>query len=296
MASNITTRVLFEQRFPDTELSESVFDASHHTALRFDKQLSFDAAMYLLAGDMGRQLHLCQSIVLHSHEQSRYFLIYEILKALIKFSHGTIMLQVRPVVDTSTADTGQGSELAQAIGYEQTIKGTKVSAKIEFVLTNKRDDKILVAIEVKPTLYPEAYMWQALAEAVIIAQHNEGTGYVCLTDGGEWKLFKAQKQNDKYLVTASKSLTMFDSALTTKASDTLSALSMLCSVMFRDQLLPSAEEIASAYAAVDSKLQKETDLAASSVAEVMKLREESARLRKRVSELENNTSHKKTHL
>ena len=71
---------------------------------------------------------------------------------------------------------------------------------------------------------------------------------------------------------------------------------MLFSVMFQDQLLPSAEEIASAYAAVDSKLQKETDLAASSVVEVMKLREESARLRKRVCELENDTSHKKTHL
>ena len=126
MASNIITRVLFEQRFPDAELSESVFDASHCTALCFDKQLSFDAAMYLLAGEMGRQLHLCQSIVLHSHVQSRYFLIYEILKALIKFSHGTIMLQVRPVVDISTATTGQSSELAQAIGYEQTIKGTKV--------------------------------------------------------------------------------------------------------------------------------------------------------------------------
>ena len=136
-------------------------------------------------------------------------------------------------------------------------------------------------------------MWQALAEAVIIAQHNEGSGYVCLTDGGEWKLFKAQKEDGKYLVTASKSLTMFDSALTT---DTVSALSMLFSVMFRDQLLPTAEEIASAYAAVDSKLQKETDLTTSSVAEVMKLREESARLRKRVSELENDTSHKKTHL
>ena len=88
---------------------------------------------------------------------------------------------------------------------------------------------------------------------------------------------------------------MFDSALSTKASDTVSALSMLFSVMFRDQLFPSAEEIASAYAAVDSKLQKATDLAASSIVEMMKLRE-SALLRKRVSELENYNSHKKTHV
>ena len=136
----------------------------------------------------------------------------------------TSMLQLRPVVDMSTVSTGQSSELAQA-----TIKGTKVSAKMEFVLT--KDDKVLLAIIVKPTLYPEAFMWQALAEAMIIAQHNSGSGYVCLTNGFEWKLFKAQKLKDKFLVTASKSLTMFDSALTTNASSVVSALFMLFSVI-----------------------------------------------------------------
>ena len=44
------------------------------------------------------------------------------------------------------------------------------------------------------------------------------------------------------------------SVLTTKASDTMSAVSMLFSVRFRDQLFPRAQEIASAYAAVDAKL------------------------------------------
>lgn len=47
---------------------------------------------------------------------------------------------------------------------------------------------------------------------------------------------------------------MFGSVLTTKASDTMSAVSMLFSVRFRDQLFPRAQEIASAYAAVDAKL------------------------------------------
>lgn len=115
---------------------------------------------------------------------------------------------------------------------------------------------------------------------------NSRNGYVCLTNGFGWKLFKAQKLKDKFLVTASKSLTMLGSALTTNASSTVSALSMLFSVIFRDHLFPSAQEIASAYAAVDGKLRKATVLAASSIVEVMNLREESACLRKRVAELE----------
>lgn len=301
MSNNITTRALFKKRFPDAELSQSVFDASHHTTLQFDKRLSVDAVLFLLAGDLGRELHLCHSIVLRSHEQSRYFLIYEILKALIKMSHGTIILQVRPFVDTST-DTGQSSELAQAMGCEQTVKGIIVSAKMDFVLTNKLDDKVLLAVHVKPSLCPEAYMWQALAEAVIIAQHNEGSGYVCLTDGFSWKLFKAQKETDKYLVTASHCLTMFKAGLGTAASETVSALSMLFSVMFRDQLFPAVDEIASAYAAVDSKLQIQTDFAACSLLEIVKAEEEAmqakeecVRLKKRVSELEGDSQRKKTH-
>lgn len=210
MASSITNRALFHEKFPEAQLSPSVFDASHDTTLQFDKRLSVEAVLFLLGGVLGRELHLCDSIVLRSHEQSRYFLVYEILKALIKISYGTIILQVRPVVvtsadtstdtsadtsaETSTADTCQTSEPSQVSGHEQTIKGTKVSAKIEFVLTNNLDDKVLLAVEVKPSLYPNTHKWQALAEVLIMAQHNKGSGYVCLTDGFCWQLFKAQKQ------------------------------------------------------------------------------------------------------
>ena len=278
MASSITTRALFHETFPEAQLSPSVFDASHHTTIQFDQRLSVDAALFLLAGDLGRELHLCHSIVLRSHEPSRYFLIYEILKALIKVSHETIILQVRPFVDTCTStDAGQSSELAQAMGFEQTVKGVNVSAKIEFVLMNKLDDKVLLVIQVKSSLDRKAYMWQALAEVMIIAQHNKGSSYVCLTDGFSWQLFKAQKTNDTYLVTASTPFAMFDTALRTMASESVSALSMLFSVMFRDKLVPTAEEIASAYEAVDDKLQKQTDFAASSLLEMMRAKEEAVK-------------------
>lgn len=68
---------------------------------------------------------------------------------------------------------------------------------------------------------------------------------------------------------------------------------MLFSVMFQDQLVPTAQEIASAYEAVDNKLQKQTDFAASSLIQMLRakeeavqLREENVPLKKRVSELE----------
>ena len=99
MASNITSWKAFVDKYPDVKLDRSVTDPTVSSALKSAVLLDHYVLVDWLSGDMGSQLKLAQHITHFGEEKYRCFLVYEVLKSFAKYSHGSLLLQLREQVD-----------------------------------------------------------------------------------------------------------------------------------------------------------------------------------------------------
>lgn len=140
------------------------------------------------------------------------------------------------------------------VGFEHTIKGSGAKARTKFVVFDKKARTALLSVEVKPSTYSTENIWQTLAELMVSAGHNKGDSHSCITDGCEWRFFRAQKKEGGWCISGSRPLSIFDSALYTKKVDTLLGFSVLFSVLFPQQQLPSKPQLVSAQEAFELEM------------------------------------------
>ena len=258
MASNVRSQQDFERTFPDASVEAAAIDpAIRSTEPRFTGPL-LDHAVVIewLSGDLGVQLHTCRKMLIQSHEHSRYMLIYEVLKTFVKYSSGRLLVKVNTNLEPHE-DSGLLPDSELEVGFEHTIKGSGAKARIEFIIFDKKARTALLSIEVKPSIYSTEDVWQTLAELMILAGHNDTDSHSCMTDGFEWRFFRAQKKEGRWCISGSRPLSMFDSALYTKKVDTVLGFSVLFSVLFPQQQLPSKQQLISTQKAFELDMKQQ---------------------------------------
>lgn len=258
MASNVRSQQDFERMFPDADVEAAAIDpAIKSNETHFTGPL-LDAAVVIewLSGDLGMQLHTCRRMLIRSHEHSRYMLVYELLKAFVSYSSGRLLLKVNTNLEPHE-DPEEIDHHGLEVGFEHTVKGNGATARIEFVIFDKKTSAILLSVEVKPSIYPTESIWQTLAELMVSAGHNDADSHSCVTDGFEWRFFRVQKKEGRWCIYGSKPISIFDSALYTKKNDTILGFSTLFSVLFPNQRLPSKQELLSARDAFQRDMQEQ---------------------------------------
>ena len=284
MASNIDSRKAFSNKFPDVRLDVSVHNPTASSNVKCSGMLDYEVLLDWLSGEMGCQLKLTQHITQLSHEKSRYFYVYEVLKSFARFSQGRLLLQLKndEIADQGLLDSGQ------VIHYERRLAGRhKMPATIEFIVVNREEpDNILLTIEVKENIANEAYLWQTLAELISASDHKDSGTCAALTDAFNWRFFESKRENDCWVIHSSRSLAMFDLDLNA-VETTNEAFSLVFSHLFPGQDFPDLAKLRQVNEAAEQAMKRAANVLALPTARgAAQLAELNARLQKEVAEKE----------
>ena len=184
----------------------------------------------------------------HVDAVTRAFKIHAHLRgpdSFVMYSTGRLLLKVNTNLEPQESLCPVADDELE-VRFEHTISGAK--AQIKFVVFDKKARTALLSVKVK---YSTENIWQTLAELMTLAGRNNGDSHSCITDGCEWRSSRAQKKEGRGCISGSRPLSIFDSALYTKNVDTLLGFSVLFSVLFPQQQLPSKQQLVSAQEAFE---------------------------------------------